>query len=244
VYWRRPRWPAYPHLAPGDASYAAAHTRYGLGGILYALDGRLWANHPHRDAAADYKPFQLALAQRLGLDVPATLITNDPSEARAFIADHGEVIHKPLRGTRYERDGVAVAGWAEPVLPEEITPALSVAPHLFQARVLKVADLRVLIVGRRLFAVRIDSGLLDWRRDYAALTYTVVDLPRPLAETLFAFLGRCGLECGSFDLTLGAAGEYRFLELNPNGQWGWLEEETGLPMAAAFADLLTQGGHQ
>ncbi|MET9964553.1 ATP-grasp ribosomal peptide maturase [Streptomyces sp. NPDC006356] len=247
VYWRRPVWPPFAHLEAADARYAAAQVRYGLGGILHALQGPRWVNHPLREAAADYKPAQLAVAQRLGLTVPPTLVTNDPDKARQFTAAHGPVIAKTLRWTPYERDGVAMTSWAEPVVTDEIDDTLSAAPHLFQARVEKVADLRVLLVGRRVFAVRIDSGLLDWRTDYDALSYSVVDLPERLEKALLAFLDHFGLVSGSFDLTLDGKGDFHWLELNPNGQWGWLEEKTGLEMSAAFADLLTQGeldGHR
>ncbi|MGW1729043.1 ATP-grasp ribosomal peptide maturase [Streptomyces sp. NPDC002306] len=241
VYWRRPVWPRYEHLDTEDARFSAAQTRYGLGGILYGLDEATWVNHPLREAAADYKPRQLALAQRLGFAVPATLVTNSLHDAREFIAAHGPVIYKTLRWTPYERDGIGLTTWAEPVTAAELDPSVAVTPHLFQARVDKSADLRVLVVGPRLFAVRIDSGLLDWRKDYSALTYTVVDLPDQLHKQLHAFLNHFGLCTGSFDLMTGHGGETYFLELNPNGQWAWLEQETQLPMAAAFADLLTEG---
>ncbi|WP_405646492.1 ATP-grasp ribosomal peptide maturase [Streptomyces sp. NBC_00019] len=247
VYWRRPTWPAFEHLETDDARYAAAQVRYGLGGILYALDGPLWLNHPLRDAAADYKPAQLAVAQRVGLTVPPTLVTNDPDRARQFIAAYGPVIAKTLRWTPYERDGVPMTSWAEPVAIDEIDDTLRSAPHLFQARVEKVADLRVLVVGRRVFAVRIDSGLLDWRMDYDALSYSVVNLPARLEGALLAVLDHFGLASGSFDLAQDGDGEFHWLELNPNGQWGWLEEKTGLEMSAAIADLLIRGeldGHR
>ncbi|MFF1558370.1 ATP-grasp ribosomal peptide maturase [Streptomyces sp. NPDC058279] len=241
VYWRRPTWPAFPHLSPDDARFAAAQTRYGLGGVLHALTGPLWVNHPLRNAEADYKPHQLAQAERLGLAVPATLITNDPDEAREFVAAHHAVIHKTLRATSYQRDGVPVVSWAEQVTAEEIDDRVRVVPHLFQERIGKTCDVRVLVVGRQVFAVRIESDLLDWRRDYSALAYSVITLPAALEAALLAFLGTFGLMSGSFDLAVDHADTYWFLELNPNGQWGWLEEHTGLPMAAAFADLLTQG---
>ncbi|MFM9448281.1 ATP-grasp ribosomal peptide maturase [Streptomyces acidiscabies] len=247
VYWRRPVWPAFEHLKTDDARYAAAQVRYGLGGILYALDGPLWVNHPLRNAAADYKPAQLAVAQRLGLTVPPTLVTNDPGKARQFTAAYRPVIAKALRWTPYERDGIPMTSWAEPVDTDEIDGTLLAAPHLFQAQVEKVADLRVLVVGRRVFAVRIDSGLLDWRTDYNALSYRVVDLPGRLEKALFTVLDHFGLASGSFDLALDGDGEFHWLELNPNGQWGWLEEKTGLEMSAAIADLLTRGapdGHR
>ncbi|MFC4511590.1 ATP-grasp ribosomal peptide maturase [Streptomyces ehimensis] len=241
VYWRRPEWPRFPYLPPDDSRFAAAQVRYGLGGILYALDGPLWVNHPLRIAVADYKPTQLALAQRLGLTVPPTLVTNAPADAREFIAAHGQVISKPLRWTPYERNGVPLTGWADPVTADEIDDSVRVTPHLFQARVDKIADLRVLIVGRRTFTVRIDSGLLDWRRDYSALSYTVEGLPRGVNKALLAYLDHVGLVSGSFDLAVDRAGVHWWLELNPNGQWGWLEGKTGLEMSAAFADLLTRG---
>jgi ATP-grasp ribosomal peptide maturase len=241
VYWRRPIWPDFKHLGDDDARFAAAQVRYGLAGTLYALDGPLWVNHPLRNAAADYKPAQLALAQRLGLTVPPTLVTNDPSQAREFITTHGQVIYKTLRWTPYERDGVPVTGWAAPVAAAEIDDSVRVTPHLFQARVEKIADVRVLVVGQRVFAVRIDSGLLDWRTDYSALSYTVVDLPDHVSKALLTYLDHFGLVSGSFDLAVDRAGAYWWLELNPNGQWGWLEEKTGLEMSAAIADLLTRG---
>ncbi|MFD5412791.1 ATP-grasp ribosomal peptide maturase [Streptomyces nojiriensis] len=241
VYWRRPVWPQFEHLDDADRRFAAAQTRYGLGGVLYALDGPLWVNQPLREAAAEYKPTQLATAQRLGLTIPPTLVTNEPDDAREFITTHGRVITKTLRWTPYEREGIPVTSWAEPVTADEIDDTIRVTPHLFQARVDKVADLRVIIVGDQLFAVRIDSGLLDWRKDYSALSYTVIDLPGPLEKTLHAYLDSFGLVSGSFDLTLDAEGGYHWLELNPTGQWGWLEETTGLPMAAAFAELLSRG---
>jgi ATP-grasp ribosomal peptide maturase len=238
VYWRRPVWPAFEHLQGADARFAAAQVRYGLGGTLYGLQGCLWLNHPLRNAAADYKPAQLALAHRMGLTVPPTLVTNNLDEARRFIREHRQVIHKTLRWTPYERDGVGLTSWAESVRADELDDTVHITPHLFQARVDKIADVRVLIVGRRTFAVRIDS---DWRRDYTALTYSVVDLPNRLERSLLAYLDHFGLASGSFDLAVDRDGEFHWLELNPNGQWGWLEEKTGLEMAAAFADLLVQG---
>lgn len=241
VYWRRPVWPAFGRLAPDDARFAAAQVRYGLGGILYALAGALWVNHPLRNAAADYKPAQLAVAQRLGFRVPPTLVTNDPDEVRSFIGCHNRVLFKTLRWTPYRRDGVPVTGWAGLVAADEIDESVQVVPHLFQAVVDKVADLRVLLVGREVFAVRIDSGMLDRRKDYSVLSYSVVDLPDLMENALLAYLDHFGLVSGSFDLAVGRAGELWWLELNPNGQWGWLEESTGLAMSTAFAEVLRQG---
>lgn len=242
MYWRRPTWPAFEHLDAADARFAAAQVRHGLGGVLYALPGCRYVNHPLRNAEAEHKPLQLAVARRLGLTVPPTLVTNDLDEARRFITTHREVVHKVLRWTPYRQGGTGLTTWTEPVTADEVDASVAVVPHLFQVRVDKAADLRVVVVGERVFAVRIDSDLLDWRTDYSALGYSVVDLPGRLEKALIAYLEHFGLISGSFDLALDREGEFHWLELNPNGQWGWLEEETGLPLTAAFADLLEEGG--
>lgn len=134
-----------------------------------------------------------------------------------------------------------VTGWADPVAATEIDERVAMVPHLFQAVVNKSADLRVLVIGREVFAVRIESGMLDWRMDYTALSYRVVDLPCRVEKALQAYLEHYGLVSGSFDFAVDKAGDLWWLELNPNGQWGWLEESTGLPMSAAFAEQLSQG---
>ncbi|WP_326699076.1 ATP-grasp ribosomal peptide maturase [Streptomyces sp. NBC_01754] len=245
VYWRRPTWPYFEHLDDPDARFAAAQVRHGLGGTLYALPNAHYVNHPLRNFTAEHKPLQLAVAERIGLTVPPTLISNDLNDVRAFIVEHGQVIYKTLRWTPYRRgDGVGLTTWTEPVTADEVDERVTVVPHLFQARVDKVADVRVVVVGPKVFAVRIDSDLLDWRADYSALSYKPVNLPFGAEKALIAHLKHFGLASGSFDLCITRDDGLHWLELNPNGQWGWLEGETGLPIASAFADLLEQGTTQ
>ncbi|MEU6326004.1 ATP-grasp ribosomal peptide maturase [Streptomyces sp. NPDC047049] len=242
VYWRRPTWPHFEHLDDPDARFATAQVRHGLGGSLYALPNAHYVNHPLRNHTAEHKPLQLAVAERVGLTVPPTLISNDLDEIRGFIAEHGQVIYKALRWTPYRRnDGVGLTTWAEPVTADEVDEGVAVVPHLFQARVDKVADVRVVIVGPKVFAIRIDSDLLDWRADYSKLSYEPIALSPQVEHALAEHLDLFGLASGSYDLCITRDGDLHWLELNPNGQWGWLEDETGLPIASAFADLLEQG---
>lgn len=88
--------------------------------------------------------------------MPPTLVTNDPDEARSSIDSRDQVIFKTLRWTPYQRDGLPLTGWADPVTVPEIDESVRVVPHLFQAAVDKAADIRVLVVGRQVFAVRIE----------------------------------------------------------------------------------------
>jgi hypothetical protein len=151
---------------------------------------------------------------------------------------HGPTIYKPLWAPLYDLDGVSATVKVAEVTADEIDEAVTGTVHLFQQRVDKVADVRVTVIGEEIFPVRIDSDLLDWRTDYDRLTYSVPDLPPGMAFSLRRYLGHFGLVFGAFDFAIDGEGRWWFLECNPSGQWAWLEPETGLPMAAAMADLL------
>lgn len=243
LYYRRPSGFAFPHLDEQDARFAAAQARYGLGGVLVSLPDCLYVNHPNRIGDAEYKPAGLAAAAAAGFTLPPTLITNRPDDARVFIKEHGPVIFKPLSVPLYLVDGEAQTVLVDEVDADEVDDSVAGTMHLFQARVDKVADVRVTVIGEQVFAVRIDSGLLDWRTDYRTHTYTPVKAPPGVERALFAYLRQFGCVFGAFDFTLSADGEWTFIECNPSGQWAWLEPPTGLPMTAALADLLERGTH-
>ncbi|WP_131736944.1 ATP-grasp ribosomal peptide maturase [Actinomadura roseirufa] len=241
LYYRRPRGFRFRGSDRQDARFAVLQARYGFGGVLASLPDCLYVNHPHAIADCEFKPAQLAAAAEVGFSVPATLITNDPGQARAFAAEHAPVVYKPLHNSPYRQDGRPRTIWVTEVDPAELDESVRGTAHLFQARVPTTAFLRVTAVGERLFCVRIDSDLLDWRYDYSALTYAAVPTPADVTAPIRAFLARFNLVFGCFDLALRPDGAVEFLECNANGQFAWLQEHTGLPMTAAVADLLAQG---
>ncbi|MBG0853819.1 ATP-grasp ribosomal peptide maturase [Streptomyces spinoverrucosus] len=238
LYYRRPSGFTFPHLDEQDARFAITQARYGLGGVLASLPGCLYVNHPHRIGDAEFKPSGLAAAASVGFRLPPTLITSDPDTARAFVKQHGPVIYKPLSAPLFRIDGVSCTVKVAEVAADDIDEAVSGTAHLFQQLVEKTADVRVTVIGDQVFAVRIDSDLLDWRTDYSRLRYSIATPPPGVAEALHAYLSHFGLVFGAFDFAVDRQGRWWFLECNPSGQWYWLEPETGLPMLAAMADLL------
>ncbi|MBV9022766.1 MAG: ATP-grasp ribosomal peptide maturase [Streptomycetaceae bacterium] len=245
VYWRRPS----PYAAPAgldgqDARWCVEQARYGLGGILAALPGAHYVNHPWRNRDAEYKPAQLALAARSGFTVPPTLITNDPAQARRFATEHGPVVYKPLRNTDFlGGDARALTVWVEQAAPEEIGAGVAHTAHLFQKRVDSRADLRLTMVGEDAFAVRIvGASGLDWRRHYDALSYELIETPADLAKAARAYLDAFGLVFGAFDFGVDADDHPWFYECNPNGQWAWFPGHITSKIAAALADQLQHSG--
>ncbi|MEU6401721.1 ATP-grasp ribosomal peptide maturase [Streptomyces sp. NPDC046985] len=247
VYHRRPTPYAarYGPLPAQQRDFCVAEARHGLGGILHTLHGARYVNHPLAVMQAEFKPAQLQLAARLGLAIPPTLVTNDPEEARKFAAEHGHVIYKPFRGLPMGENGNAGVIWAQRVDASAFDDSLTVMPHLFQAEIPKTGDVRVTVVGHRVFASRIEApgGVLDWRRgDWNDLVHTPAEVPGPVKALLHRYLAGLNLVFGCFDFALtGTADEaasWVFIECNPNGQWGWLPDAPAI--TTAFANILTR----
>lgn len=127
------------------------------------------------------------------------------------------------------------------VVPAErwCDPSISATAHLVQATQPKIVDVRVTVVGRTLFAAEIHSGgALDWRRDHRRLSYRRCEVPDEIAEGVLALMGRLGLVFAALDFVVNRDGSWVFLEINPNGQWAWIERQTGQPISRALASIL------
>lgn len=239
VYWRRPSPWRFDRL-PGQArAFATAEARHGLGGLLAGLPVP-YANHQVATQRAEFKPVQLQVAAELGFTVPATLITNDLAAARRFVTDHAPAVYKAFRGVP-PAEGRTGAIWTQRVEAADLDESISVTAHLFQAEIVRKTDVRVTVVGRRVFASRIETPgrLLDWRSgDWDRASYGSVDVPEPITKALHAYLDRFGLVFGCFDLAI-SDGRWHWIECNPNGQWGFLPDSGDI--ADAFADLLQAG---
>ncbi|MGW0842630.1 hypothetical protein ACWD26_21195 [Streptomyces sp. NPDC002787] len=131
VYYRRPTLygPPYAGLDDQEREFTVAQIRHGLGGLLAALPSCLYVNHPHRNSGAEFKPRQITEAVRAGLDVPPTLVTNDPASARSFAKEYGPVVYKPLRSTAYRVGGALRTVWVRPVVADEIGDGVAACPH-------------------------------------------------------------------------------------------------------------------
>ena len=186
----------------------------------------------------------------MGLDGPRTLVTNVPLSVRRFYHNcAGRVIVKAVAKGAIDPNNAHHFGderfvYTSPLTPEDLDEldGVRVCAHLFQERIDKVMDLRVVVIGHRVFTVGIHSShahtALDWRIDYSTLTYTVEYLPSEIEQKVFALVQAFDLQFSSMDFILTPEGKYVFIEANPNGQFLWLSPPTGLPMASAMADLL------
>lgn len=252
VYYRRPTRFAFPPDMKGPARrFAESEARLGFGGVLASLScfwlNCFWLNHPSRMADAEYKPLQLQVAARCGLTVARTLVTNDPSDAEAFATClGGPMVYKSLSGGPIALHDGLRSLYTSVVPPgEHADPSIARTAHLLQEWIPKRHDVRLTVVEEEPFAVEIhahsDEGRVDWRADYASHEYRVGTVPDDVRKGAAALLHELGVNFGAFDFAVTLDGEWVFLEVNPNGQWGWLEHATGLPIGSAIASALERG---
>lgn len=239
-WWRRPQAFMLPGgMAPHAQHFALTELATAFQGMWQASEA-LWVNNIVRDAAAAHKPWQLEIARRIGLSIPDTLITTDPAQVRAFWeARRGEVIYKPFLQTFHS--------WRETrkLKAEELAllDSVRVAPVIFQSLVPGAADLRVTVIGTEIFPAAVDLQRMEYKLDVRLnqQAYQRHDLPSAVGEKLLMLMRRLGLEYGAIDLRLTPDGEYVFLEVNPAGQFLFVEHACGLPISAALASHLAAG---
>ncbi len=215
---------------------------------LASVPGPRWVSSPQAIRAAEDKARQLSLARRLGMEVPKTLWTNSLSSARRLLEENGgELAAKSVTSAWWEREGTGWFVFAGRVQGENLpsTSDLAAAPVALQAPIDPKRDVRVTVVGSQVFAaIRVDESAtaagdavpLDWRQgpDQPWMPHALPDKLRFRCAELVASLD---LHFGAIDLLLDPSDRYWFCEINPNGEWGWLQR-SGLPIAEALADFL------
>ncbi len=169
-------------MSEQERRHAENETRLGLGGILADLPVH-WLNHPSAEADAGYKPRQLVAAAECGLTVPDTIVTADPAEVRRFASALGPVVIKPLGANVLHQGSLRTLAHTHLLTGRDLADLDGVGtnPHLIQAWVDKDYEVRLTVVGDALFAAAIracsSAARLDWRRDYAALSYSTCSVP-------------------------------------------------------------------
>jgi len=240
IWVRRPGTPAARAPVPSD--WLTEESSQALYGMLRGSDAR-WMNHPDAARRARHKPWQLRLAQRCGLPVPATIVTTFPQAAREFAERYPDLVVKPVSGAHPQDPPRAVP--TSRVAPDTDFAAVAFGPTLLQRRVAKRADIRLTSVGETLLAARKATGAddeVDVRFAPSTSPWQPVDVPPRVAAAVRDYLRAAELAYGAFDFAEDGDGTWWFLECNQSGQFGFVEVETGQPIARSIAEWLSRPG--
>jgi glutathione synthase/RimK-type ligase-like ATP-grasp enzyme len=233
-------------VAMNDTQHFIAAEARSFLDVLYSLPQITWINNPSAASKSKSKIQQLLLASRLGVRIPQSLITNMPAPASIFFEKCGEVVlAKGLYSPRATINGMLQGIPSRRIEHTQFRSNLSsvaYAPTHLQEYVPKEFELRITVVGGKVFAARIDSQLheetrIDWRQRADLCPHSPHTLPDDIRDFCITFIAEQGLLYGAMDFIVTPRGEYVFLENNPYGQYLWVEQMTGLPITQALCDL-------
>jgi glutathione synthase/RimK-type ligase-like ATP-grasp enzyme len=181
------------------------------------------------------KPYQGLLIQQAGFDIPETLITNKPQKLTAFINSNRDIIYKSIGSTRS-----VVARFNEQSF-DKIKNITSL-PTQFQ-RYIEGFNLRIHVIGRRVFATKILSRATDYRyasRNGFSVDFIPFDLNVDIRKRCIHLARICGLDFAGIDLMV-EQGKVFCLEVNPSPGYCYYQNITDQPISYALADYLAAG---
>lgn len=205
------------------------------------------------DRPSSSKMLQLSIAHQLGMRIPNTCFSNEKEPIAHLAEQHKCLSLKPISNSSVFLNGeeeyvfYSQKAMSKDLLqqPEE---AFTQTVSFVQNYVEKAYELRITVINQDVIACKIDSqiqdddkGKIDWRQGYDYnLKHEIVELPENIRQFCLAFLQRMKLNFGCFDFIVTPEGEYVFLECNPNGQWLWIEMETGYDISKIMAKNLAK----
>jgi len=251
IIYRRPKPISFPN------NYGEFYNRHialewseVLEGFLSHIPIHLWINHPSLNYLASHKIEQLNRAKQCGLKTPKSIITNQREIAHQFIIDlKGSVIVKPLSSGYIERekpeDDTLIYTRKFPLSKLELLEKIDECPVLFQEHIEKIMDVRVTVVDNELIAIGMTSlnnsneQILDIRRnDMENVIYSKLSVPRNVEKSILSLMKCYKLRFGALDFAITPKDEWIFFEINPNGQWAWLDQCAGAKISDIYIKSL------
>jgi glutathione synthase/RimK-type ligase-like ATP-grasp enzyme len=213
--------------------------------VFANINTERWLSKPKFVYEAENKLLQLKIASEIGFKVPNTIVTQSKKRLNKFISDNNNnIIIKPIRQGRIKTNNSFKTVFTNKISNEIIDKLddFDLTPCIFQEYIEKKYELRVTVVNDKVFSAKVDSQSLtetsiDWRKK--KIPFVNYELPAEIALKCVEILKKLNLSFGAIDLIKDINDNYIFLEINPNGQWAWIEMETGLPISEEIINYLT-----
>ena len=245
VWFRRTKLPEIGDIDDGEKMFLLADYESLFDNLFNLIRSNRWLSHPNYIYKAENKLFQLQVAKRIGFNIPNTIVTNRHKLLKQFISENNQnVIIKPIRQGRVQRaNGIRTIFTNQ--MSKEVIERLEqydLTPCIVQENIAKEYELRVTIVADKVFAARVNSQesrntQTDWRKEKSP--FNSYELPLEIQNKCIDLIRELNISFGAIDLIRDRHGEYIFLEVNPNGQWAWIEMETGLKISEEIIHYLT-----
>ena len=251
VWLRRPVKPVLPEsLHPEDYENAKKENSMFYQTIWHVIAPQaIWINPFNTISSINSKMLQLKVAATAGLNVPDTMISNDPTEIKKYISKYGQgnIVYKTLYPMVWLFNNEVRLTYTNTISLDDLPKdrALQSTPGIFQQKINKSYELRITYFGDHYIAIKIDSqihpkGIMDWRYvPTHELVLEKITLPDKIDQSCRKLMQYFGVIFGCFDFIVTPDNEYYFLEINEQGQFLWIEEvNSEIKMLDAFTNFL------
>lgn len=243
IWFRRIKYPELNSLESNIKIFVYEELKVYLNN-LWDLFNVKWLSNPKYIYRAENKFLQLKEAQKVGLNIPNTLITSNKDAIKKFFYENKEnVIIKPIYGNDFIEDNEFKLIFTNKIEKDKIEKLdkYLAFPSIYQNNIPKEIEIRTTVVGNEIFSAYVDSqsednSKIDWRKK--RLKFYKYNLPEEINYKCIELVKNLNLSFGAIDIIKDKDGNYIFLEINPNGQWAWIELDTGLQIANSIINYL------
>lgn len=204
-----------------------------------------WINKVDNTFDAENRLYQLKLAKEIGFDIPDTVITNNPDVVENFFLRYPDsVLMKVLHHHGIYMKNYSYNFYSTILNKSDLydIKQFIITPSIFQKKIKKKSEIRVTIIGNKVFACEIiskDKNYIDVHNVKSDnLEFHEIQLDNKIKTSCMNMVDRLGLTVASIDFIIDTKGKIFFLEVNPIGDWNWLEERTSMPMTEAYSQLI------
>lgn len=253
VYYRRPELPVkFEGLSDGESNFIRNELYFTLEGLYKILGEAFWINKIEAIRRAENKIYQLMLAQKIGFIIPNSLITNHRSTALQFYDENNDCIIKPVKSGLIIANNIeeGIIFTSKVSLNDNNIDRIATCPVYLQKLIKKKGDVRVTIVGTKFFCALIHSqdsevSKIDWRKSSNPLKHSNLTLPIEVKEKCLELMKILDLYFAAIDFVLDENDSFIFLEINPNGQWAWIEKQLNHKISDEITfTLAKKAGHE
>lgn len=234
VVWNRrrmlPQVPASVDARDVDFSFKELQTAFASHDLYFS--NAFWINNEKSTVYSDLKMMQLIKAQKVGMCIPKTLISNDPLGVRKFVGQTSQCIYKSLNGHVWHEDGKRLSTYTARIHESALVAdaALQAVPGIYQEMIQKSFEVRAQFFGNYYAAIKINSlglkeGDLDWRIGQNEIeSCEAILLPHQIYKSCLNLMCELDIVSGGFDFIVDIEGNWIFLEVNEAGQFLFIEE--------------------
>lgn len=236
IYYRKPTFPDTSDFAPEYRRIINSDILAIIDGLANSFSGVVLTK-PYLLRQAENKIFQLIYAKSHSILMPKSFIGNNDY----WKCINDQRIIKPISVGKIETSsGIAIIQ-TNLMHENDSYDSPELTPVYIQEYIKKSFEVRITVVDDDFFAVKIVSdNMIDWRAGNNN-QYEIIDIPIEIKKCIKMMMKDFQLRFGAIDYIVDVDGKWYFLEINPNGQWQWLECILGLSISNSIMNMLLGG---